>query len=266
MTIRPPLTLPAYTPTSWELVLPGYPVIVGGFRSVSYPDILGSLPSESRWRLMFENMTNAEALALLLPWRATGGGRFPLTALPPELAYGVDDADFRKRLTGTTWTIEREPTKEPVKNGRFNVRLELIYELTLESLYGPRNPAVDAGANPVLMNLSGIMSAVAFAGVPITLDPLRPILRPAGPVVALDLGTDDNLYVAALPVALDKTVRRSAALALNMNLPADLFVIAGTVAEAPPRPPVTRSADLVLALALESGLTVAAASPTKAMP
>lgn len=227
MTIRLPLTLPAYTPSSWELTLPGYPVIVGGFRSASFPEILGSLPSDSRWKLTFENMSSAEALALLLLWRATGCGMWPLTALPAELAGGVDDANFKKRLTGTTWTIEKEPTKESVKNGRFNVTIELIYELTFESIYGPRNPLLDLGANPVLLNLSNVLS------------------------------------IAGLPIALDKSVRRSAALALSLNLPAEVLSVAGTPTALSPLT-YQRNAGVVASLALGSELTVAAASPARA--
>lgn len=140
MTIICPLTLPARTPSSWELKLPGYPVITNAWRSASFPELLGSLPSEAEWTLTFENQTSDEALALLLPWNATGGGQWPLAALPDELAGGVDDDDFRKRLIGTTWTIAQKPRKESVKNGRFNVTVDLVYELTFTSHYGPRNP------------------------------------------------------------------------------------------------------------------------------
>lgn len=36
---------------------------------------------------------------------------------------------------GTTWTMERMPQKESIKNGRFNVVVDLIYELTFTSFY-----------------------------------------------------------------------------------------------------------------------------------
>jgi hypothetical protein len=152
---------------------------------------------------------------------------WPLTALPAELAGGVDDANFKKRLTGTTWTIEKEPTKESVKNGRFNVTIELIYELTFESIYGPRNPLLDLGANPVLLNLSNVLS------------------------------------IAGLPIALDKSVRRSAALALSLNLPAEVLSVAGTPTALSPLT-YQRNAGVVASLALGSELTVAAASPARA--
>lgn len=267
MTIQLPLTLPAYTPTSWELTLPGYPVIASGFRSAFYPEILGSLPSDSRWRLAFENMTDDEALALLLPWRATGGGQWPLTALPEALAYGVDNEDFRKRLTGTTWTIEREPTKEPVKKGRYNVTIELIYELTFSSLYGPRVPSLAIGGIPVFMNLSNDLSVVPFAGAPIFMRPLLPATRNAEPVLLLDLATIDGLNAVAFPVSLDKTVRRDiASLLLDLNLPGDPLTPAWEVASVPPRPPVSRGSDAVTDLALDAGLSVAASSPTWLRP
>ena len=179
------LTLPAYTPTNWELTLPGYPVITASFRSASYPDILGSLPSESRWRLTYENMTNAEALALLLPWKGTGCGIWPLASLPAEAAGGVDDEDFRERLTGTTWAIEREPVMQSVKNGRFTVTIDLIHELAFESVYGPRNAAADTGLNPVRLNTSNIMSVAALAALPL------PSLEDADAV--LDLALESGL-------------------------------------------------------------------------
>lgn len=131
------VTLPAYTPTRWELRLPDYPIITNSWRSSAFPEILGSLPNGAEWRLEFENMTNAEALALLLPWRATGGGQWALALLPIELAGGCDNANFRKRLTGTTWSIASEPQKESVKNGRFNVKIDLVHELTFTSTYEP---------------------------------------------------------------------------------------------------------------------------------
>ena len=153
------LTLPAYTPTSWQLTLPGYPVIVNGFRSTAYPDILGSLPSDSRWKLTFENMTSAEALALLLPWRASGGGVWPLAPLPAELAGGVNDTNFRKRLICTTWKIEKEPVKESVKNGRFNLTVELVHELAFDSIYRTdcESIPVPLPADPYITNVSAIL-------------------------------------------------------------------------------------------------------------
>jgi len=67
-----------------------------------------------------------------LPWRATGNGMWPLDPLPDALAGGVNSIAFKKRLTGAVWKIEKEPTKESVKNGRFNVTIELIQELVFE--------------------------------------------------------------------------------------------------------------------------------------
>lgn len=192
MSIRPPVTLPAYAPTRWELRLPDYPIITNSWRSSAFPEILGSLPTGAEWRLEFENMTNAEALALLLPWRATGGGLWTLTALPAELAGGVNNDNFKKRLTGTSWAIAREPQKESVKNGRFNVTIDLIYELTFTSTYGPSGQGFPAIENPLRLNLSGILSVAAL---PITT--LREVTRrSAGPV--LDMNLSDGLDIASV--------------------------------------------------------------------
>jgi hypothetical protein len=230
MTVRLPLTLPAYTPSSWELELPGYPVITGTWRSSAFPEILGSLPSDSRWRLRFENVTSEQALELLLPWRATGGGQWPLTSLPDELAGGVDDANFRKRLTGTTWTIAEKPRQEPVKNGRFNIAIVLVYELTLESIYGPSNPtAPRVTNNPLLLDLVSTLTIAAlptefveiFEHIKIGVDP-RYITTLDGKVITtldgdalitqsdwlvLAMGLPSGLSIAGLPTGLDQTAR-----------------------------------------------------------
>lgn len=261
MTIRQPLTLPAYTPTSWELTLPGYPVIVGGFNSVSFPDVLGSLPSDSRWRLRFENVSDEEALALLLPWKATGGGLWPLTELPIEVAGGVNDANFRKRLTGTTWTIEKKPSKESVKNGRFTVTIELVHELTFESIYGPAGPLTDIEANPVLMNLFNVLSV---AGVPTALD--KTTKRGAALVLNLNL-RGDFVEIAGFPSDLDRLLpaARSAGPVLMLAVPATGAAhAAGLPASLDPLLPAERSASAALTLGLEWTLAVAGVSPVKA--
>jgi hypothetical protein len=191
VTIRLPVSLPPYTPTDWELKLPGYPIIGGSWRSTSFPDALGSIPSEAELRLIYENRTSDEALALLLPWRATGGGQWSLTELPPEVAAGVNDAAFARRLIGTTWTVAREPQKQSVKNGRFTVTIDLVYELTFESRYGPINPVDDLGEQPVLLGITGL---VIVAGLPSSM--VVPIVTfPAGPVI--ELGATGALEVAA---------------------------------------------------------------------
>jgi hypothetical protein len=183
-----------------------------------------------------------------------------LTQLPEELAGGVNNADFRKRLTGTTWTIEREPTKQSVKKGRFNVTIDLIYELTFESVYGPRNSPLNLGANPLLLNLSNVMSVVA---VPVTLDPFLPVLRSAGPVVNLDYATIDGLTAIAFPVFLDKTIRRDAAVMLMLGLPTTDATAVALPVGLVPLLPAARSAGPVLGLGFESGLTVAATGLTR---
>lgn len=203
---RPPLTLPAYTPTSWQLRLPGYPVIAGNWRGAELPEILGSMPSEAKWSLVFENKTSDQAHALMLPWSASGGGRLSLTELPDEIAGGVDDEDFRKRLTGTTWTIARKPRKESVKNGRFTVTIELIHELTFESIYGPGRDRALTSTNPVLLRTPAGMAVV---GAPSGL--LKPYTsRPAvGP--ALSLALDTGIAVSGQPSQLLQIVRQLAA-------------------------------------------------------
>ena len=214
------------------------------------------MPSEAEWRLVFESQTSDEALALLLPWRATGCGLWPLTELPAEVAAGVDDGDFRKRLTGTTWTIAREPQKESVKNGRFNVTVDLIYELTFESRYGPRSPFVEFGDNPVYIGVTGM---VVIGGLPSSMFvPL--VSRPAGPVV--ELQTSDNLVVAGIAALIDQTVRIPIpdSTVLQIEQPGELVVasfFAGLEVEIP-----EISAGPVVDLALSQELQIPGANPT----
>lgn len=169
------ITLPAYTPSSWELRLPDYPIITNTWRSSSFPEILGNLPNGAEWRLKFENMDDAEALALLLPWRATGGGQWPLATLPAALAGGVDNVNFAKRLTGTPWAIAREPQKESVKKGRFNIAIDLVYELTFTSVF---NLVLSVPAVGIRVDAPALsVNALAGVGVPsaeLTISALAP--------------------------------------------------------------------------------------------
>lgn len=165
-------SLPAYVPTRWELRLPDYPIITNSWRSSAFPEILGSLPNGAEWRLEFDNRTDVEALALLLPWRATGGGQWPLGFMPLELADGCDDANFRKRLTGSTWLIASEPRKESVKNGRFNVRIDLVHELTFTTTYGPSRPTTPiAPSNGLRLSVQPATFGLGSANIVFFLDP-----------------------------------------------------------------------------------------------
>jgi hypothetical protein len=256
VTNRRPLTLPRYTPTTWELRLPDYPVITGAWRSSAFPEILGSLPSGAEWSLTFENVNDAQALALLLPWRATAGGLWPLTALPAELASGVNSDDFKKRLTGTTWTIAREPRKESIKNGRFNVTIDLVYELTLESSYGPKASATTINESPLLLNISQTMTVV---GIPTDKGP--PINRiHVGPVLNLELVSTMNTF--GVVVGIDKGARidvSSQSELLSLNISQQMSVIA--IPTSINKPTVSMSAQSLLITGLPAGMDVVAAVP-----
>jgi hypothetical protein len=166
------ISLPAYTPSRWSLRLPDYPIITNSWRSSAFPEILGSLPNGAKWRLEFDSMTNAETLALLLPWRATGGGQWPLSFMPLELAGGCDNANFKKRLTGSTWSIASEPRSDSVKNGRFNVRIDLVHELTFTSTYGPARPATPtAPSNGLRLGVQAAGLGLGSANIVFFLDP-----------------------------------------------------------------------------------------------
>lgn len=252
MTVRLPLTLPPYTPSTWELELPGYPVITGSWRSSAFPELLGSLPSDSKWSLTFENLDDDEALALMLPWTATGGGQWPLTTLPDELAGGVDNANFRKRLTGTIWTMAQEPRKESIKNGRFNVTVELVYELTFESVYGPDNPIPPKFTNnPIFLGIAPVLSV---AGLPTDFVQIF-YDRAAGPV--LELGLSDNLDPAWFPIELDKTARFDvpSSVVLSLALP-DGLAVAGLPASYNPLVN-NRNAEPVIDMNLSGDMAIA---------
>jgi hypothetical protein len=123
-------------------------------------------------------------------------GMWPLTALPEALAGGVNDENFKKRLTGTTWSIEREPTKQLVKNNRFNVVIDLIHELTFSSTYGPRRETLSANASPLLLNIS---NTISIAGIPTAISKARPVTRNiAGPIISLNIS--HQLTIAGLPI------------------------------------------------------------------
>jgi hypothetical protein len=225
MVIRRPVTLPPYTPSRWELRLPDYPIVLNSWQSSSFPEILGSLPGGAEWRLYFENRTSAETIALILPYRATAGGRWPLTELPGELAGGVNSTDFTKRLTGTTWTMAAEPKADPVESGRFNVTIELVYELTLDSVYGPGSPTPILPTDiPLRLGFSSLLTVVA---IPTTTTRI-PVRRPSDQVVLL--GISAELSVAAVPITTTrKPVRRSAGEVIAISMDSSLAIAAANL-------------------------------------
>lgn len=126
------IPFPAYRPTSWELQLPNYRVITNNWRATEAPEILGSLPEDARLRLRYENITDAEALELLLLWRATAGGHYPLNALPAFVASGINDAAMAGRILDIaplSWVVAEMPRQRSVKAGRSAVDIELKTEL-----------------------------------------------------------------------------------------------------------------------------------------
>ncbi len=145
--------------------------------------------------------------------------------------------------------------------GRFNVTVDLIYELTLESRYGPRNPLVLVDVSPLLL---GIANIVSIAGVPIALDEALPNLLPAGPLLSMTLANIENLATVAFPVSLDQSVRREAGAFLDMNVPGDALTIAA-LAVTETVPVITSlPADAFASLTFTDGLTVMASSATRA--
>lgn len=130
------IAFPAYRPSSWELQIPNYPVIANNWRSTELPEILGSLPEDSRLRLTYRNVSSAEALQLLLSWRASAGGFYPLSPLPAEIAAGIDNAAIAGQILNVgplVWVVAESPTKESIKNQRFTVNIELKTELRATS-------------------------------------------------------------------------------------------------------------------------------------
>jgi len=164
----------------------------------------------------------------------------------------VDDADFRKRLTGTTWTIAQPPRKESVKNGRFAVTIELVHELTFESLYGYRNlPAFED--NPLRLRLP---STLAIAGVPLTCEKVVDSREASG---VLELELEDELLIVGANAVIDRTPRRDAADSLVIGLSSELTPIAVPVSFV--KTVDSRSAQGPLVTGLEFGLTPAGTVP-----
>ena len=130
------ISFPPYRPSSFELQLPGWPVIANNWRATELSEILGSLPEGASLRLSYRNIINTEALELLLLWRSTAGGRYPLNPLPAEVAAGVTSTALAARILSIqplAWAVARPPQQTSVKNTRSDVDIELISELQLAS-------------------------------------------------------------------------------------------------------------------------------------
>jgi len=273
MTIRAPLTLPALTPTEWELRLPDYPVINNSWRSSSFPTILGNLPTDSTWRLTFANTTSAESAEVLRLWNATGGGQWPLATLPAALAGGVDSVEFRKRLIATTWAMAKVPRVVPVKNGYFTITVELVHELTFSSAYGPGDPPPpEVLGFPLLLGLTAGLAVAALPaqrvggrrsagpvlglGLPSGLAPVAPGVeaRRGKPLpFLLELGLPGGLSVVALPAAREGR-KRALGHSIGLGAAAGLSIAAEPVSRESRRRPL----DAVFGADLLEGMSIAA--------
>lgn len=173
------IPFPAIKPSSWEFSVPGYPVITNSWRSSEYPEILGSLPENTKLSLRYENIPDSQALELLLTWRATAGGVHALNPLPVEVAAGIADLDLVDRILGVTplnWIIFSEPRQESVKAGRSTVEIELKTELRVElsaSLPAVSCPTWSARA------LVGCAGGAGGVGPP-SVKPLPPLIGGGG--------------------------------------------------------------------------------------
>jgi len=131
------IPFPPYRPSSFELRLPGWPVIANNWRSSEVSEILGSLAEGASLRLNYTNILSAEALELLLVWRSTAGGRYPLNPLPVEVAAGINNTALAARITNISplvWVVASPPQQESVKNLRSGISIELVSELRLPSV------------------------------------------------------------------------------------------------------------------------------------
>jgi hypothetical protein len=146
-----PADYPAYRPTQLSLTLGDYPVLVNTWRSVSSPELLGSLPVGAVLQLSYENVLDEEALALMTLWTSTAGGLDHLNPLPSEVAAGIlDDAETEEAeaanelankylldIAPLVWVMNGQPRQESVKNGRSTVQVELVSELRLAPEFDP---------------------------------------------------------------------------------------------------------------------------------
>jgi hypothetical protein len=167
------IPFPPYRPTSFELRLPGCPVITNNWRATEWPEILGNIAEGASLRLSYRNITDAEALELLLLWRATAGGRYPLNPLPAEVAAGINDAALADRILNIAplvWVPAGPPSQESVKRIRSGLEIELVSELRF---------------SPVIALPSVTCPAWAFGGGPPPIPPpeidLPGVIDPFGP-------------------------------------------------------------------------------------
>lgn len=171
------IPFPAYRPTSWELQLPNYRVITNNWRATEAPEILGSLPEDARLRLRYENITDQQALELLLLWRATAGGYYPLDPLPAEVAAGINDAALANRIRSIaplSWVVADPPRQESIKNLRSGLDIELKSELRFVPsiaiptvtcpVYAARQYAGCAGAPPALPGPAEVLPGITVDG------------------------------------------------------------------------------------------------------
>jgi hypothetical protein len=127
------IAYPTIRPTDLTLVLAKQPIATHGWQGVwEAPEIAGSLPVDARLDLSYQNITTADAVALLVCWRVSGSGFFPLNSLPAEVVAGVVNADLAawiRQPPGLKWTWAEVPSHQAVKAGRATVAVRLTAEL-----------------------------------------------------------------------------------------------------------------------------------------
>jgi hypothetical protein len=125
---------PPHKPTRVSLQLPNYRVLPNSWRSIEAPELLGNFPEGAILRLEYDNVKHDEALSLLLLSNATAGGKFAFNLLPAEIAAGIDDENFAKRILDIAplvWALNTAVDEESIKNKRSGIVVELVSELRL---------------------------------------------------------------------------------------------------------------------------------------
>jgi hypothetical protein len=131
------VAFPAVRPTRVDYRLPTYPVNSPNFRSViDYPRRRGNVGSDSGMSLLYENILDAEAVAILKCYMDSMSGFLPIS-LPSAVASGYTLQLIVNRLTlpaPLQWRFAERPRQESIIIGVSTVTVELEATLNRENV------------------------------------------------------------------------------------------------------------------------------------
>lgn len=128
-----PIPFPPLRPTSRAYTTADYPVASPEFAAgIAYPRLWGQTASNAVLQLQFDNITDAQAVAILSSYAASRGGFHPLT-LPPEIVSGIELLDLRYKIANTNyllWHYAEPPKVEARIPGISSVTVSLVATLS----------------------------------------------------------------------------------------------------------------------------------------